>query len=323
MKAIIVSATGGPEQLVYGEKETPRPGKGQALVRLAASGVNFIDVYHRTGLYPQPAGFTPGMEGSGVVEAVGEGVDSLKPGQQVAYAMCIGSYAEFAVVPAWQLVPVPEGLSLDQAAAVMLQGMTAHYLAYSTFALQAGQTCVVHACGGGVGLLLTQIAKKIGATVVGTTSAVPGSAKHELAMKAGADYVCAYEEFQGKTKEVTEGKGAHVVYDSVGATTFEASLDSLRPRGMMVTYGNASGPVPEFSPLKLSAKGSLFITRPTLGHYASNREELLWRSGDLFSWLLSGALWLHIEKGFAMAEAADAHRSLESRKTSGKLLLKN
>ncbi len=313
MKAIQVFEPGGVDQLVYSDKDRPQPGKGQALVKLAASGVNFIDVYHRTGLYAQPLPFTPGMEGAGVVEALGEGVEGLAVGQRVAYAMAIGSYAEYAVVPAWQLVPVPEGVSLETAAAVMLQGMTAHYLSHSTFELKPGHTCVVHACGGGVGLLLTQIAKMRGAFVIGTTSAAPGSAKYELALKAGADVISNYEEFSVK--------GAHVVYDSVGASTFEASLNALRPRGMMVTYGNASGPVPDVSPLKLSQKGSLFLTRPTLAHYAATRDELLWRSGDLFSWLTSGALWLHVEKQYPLADAAHAHRDLESRKTSGKLLL--
>ncbi|MFN7541968.1 MAG: quinone oxidoreductase family protein [Acidobacteriota bacterium] len=315
MKAIQVFETGGPGQLVFGEKDTPQPAKGQVLVKLAASGVNFIDVYHRTGLYPQPLPFTPGMEGAGVVEAVGESVTSIKRGDRVAYAMAIGSYAEYAVVPEWQLVPVPEGLDLNQAAAIMLQGMTAHYLAHSTFRLEPGHTCVVHACGGGVGLLLTQIAKKRGATVIGTTSAAPGTPKYELAVKAGADKITSYEEFNTK--------GADVVYDSVGKSTFEASLNALRPRGMMVTYGNASGPVAEISPLLLGQKGSIFLTRPTLGHYAANREELLWRSGDLFEWLKAGQLWLHIERVYAMSEAAAAHTALESRQTSGKLLLEN
>lgn len=313
MKAIQVFEPGDASKLTYSDKDIPQPGKGQALVKLAASGVNFIDVYHRTGLYPQPLPFTPGMEGAGVVEAIGEGVTEVKVGDKVAYAMTIGSYAEYAVVPSWQLVPVPDGLSLDSAAAVMLQGMTAHYLANSTFKLEPGHTCVVHACGGGVGLLLTQIAKMRGATVIGTTSATPGSPKYELAVKAGADVISNYEDFNVK--------GAHVVYDSVGATTFEASLNALRPRGMMVSYGNASGPVPEFSPLKLSAKGSLFLTRPTLGHYSLTRDEVLWRSGDLFSWLKSGQLWLHVEKTYPLADAAQAHRDLESRQTTGKLLL--
>lgn len=315
MKAIQVFEPGGADKLVYGDKEIPQPAKGQALVKLATSGVNYIDVYHRTGLYPQPLPFTPGMEGAGVVEALGEGVMDLAVGQRVAYAGVIGSYAEYAVVPAWQLVPVPDGLDLDQAAAVMLQGMTAHYLAHSTFKLEPGHTCVVHACGGGVGLLLTQIAKMRGAFVIGTTSAAPDTPKHELAIKAGVDIISSYEEFNVK--------GAHVVYDSVGASTFEASLNALRNRGMMVSYGNASGPVPEVSPLKLGQKGSLFLTRPTLGHYTATRDELLWRSGDLFQWLKSGQLWLHLEKTYAMADASQAHQDLESRKTSGKLLLKN
>jgi NADPH2:quinone reductase len=315
MKAIQVFETGGADKLVYSDREVPQPAKGQALVKLAASGVNYIDVYHRTGLYPQPMPFTPGMEGAGVVEALGEGVTGLEIGQKVAYAMAIGSYADYAVVPAWQLVPVPESLSLETAAAVMLQGMTAHYLAHSTFNLEPGMTCVVHACGGGVGLLLSQIAKKRGAMVIGTTSAAPGSAKYELALKAGVDIISNYEDFNAK--------GVHVVYDSVGATTFEASLNALRPRGMMVTYGNASGPVPELSPLKLAQKGSIFLTRPTLAHYAATRDEIIWRSGDLFEWLGDGSLWLHVEKTYPMSDAAEAHRDLESRKTSGKLLLKN
>ena len=315
MKAIQVFETGGPEKLTYGDKETPLPAKGQALVKLAVSGVNYIDVYHRTGLYPQPSPFTPGMEGAGTVEALGEGVTGLVIGQKVAYALCIGSYAEYAVVPAAQLVPVPTGLSLEQAAAVMLQGMTAHYLAHSTWKLVAGQTCVVHACGGGVGLLLTQIAKMCGATVIGTTSAVPGSPKYERAIKAGVDLISNYEDFAAS--------GVHVVYDSVGAATFEASLNSLRPRGLMVTYGNASGPVPDISPLTLSQKGSIFLTRPSLGNYVATREELLWRSSDLFRWLAEGSLSLHIEKTYPLADAAQAHRDLESRQTSGKLLLSN
>ncbi len=321
MKAIIVSAPGGPEQLVYGDKDTPQPGKGQALVKLASSGVNFIDVYHRTGLYPQPLPFTPGMEGAGEIVSVGEGFTDLAPGQRVAYAMAIGSYAEYAVVPAWQLVPLPEALDYSQAAAIMLQGMTAHYLAHSTFALEPGQTCVVHAAAGGVGLLLTQIAKRRGATVIATTSALPGTEKYDLAKAAGADFVCGYDDFAARAKEITDGLGAHVVYDSVGASTFEASLNALRPRGLMVTYGNASGPVPDFSPLKLSSKGSLFITRPTLAHYASTRNEILSRTGDLFAWLLDGSLHLRIDKTFPLADAAAAHRALESRSTSGKLLL--
>lgn len=315
MKAIQVFETGGPEKLVYSDKDIPQPAKGQALVKLAASGVNFIDVYHRTGLYPQPMPFTPGMEGAGIVEAIGEGVTDVQVGQRVAYAMTIGSYSEYAVVPSWQLVPVPEGVTLEGAAAIMLQGMTAHYLAHSTFKLEPGHTCVIHACGGGVGLLLTQIAKMRGAFVIGTTSAAPGTPKYELAIKAGVDIISSYEEFNVK--------GAHVVYDSVGASTFEASLNSLRARGMMVTYGNASGPVPDISPLKLSQKGSIFLTRPTLGHYAATRDEVACRSGDLFNWLKTGQLWLHIEKTYSMSDAAQAHIDLESRKTSGKLLLKN
>ena len=315
MKAILIHQTGGPEQLQLGEKETPQPAAGQVLIQLDAIGVNFIDTYHRTGLYPQPMPLTPGMEGAGTIAALGEGVSGLEVGQRVAYAMNLGAYAEYAVVNAWQTVPVPDAVSVDDAAAVMLQGMTAHYLAHSTWKLEAGQTCVVHACGGGVGLILTQIAKRIGAKVIGTTSAAPGSAKYKLAEKAGADEISDYANFNAK--------GVDVVYDGVGASTFAAGLDALRPRGLMVTFGNASGPVPDVSPLVLSQKGSIFLTRPTLAHYAATREEILWRSGDLFNWLADGSLWLHIEKSYPLADAAQAHRDLESRKTSGKLLLKN
>ncbi|WP_031500683.1 quinone oxidoreductase family protein [Bryobacter aggregatus] len=315
MKAILIHQTGGPEQLQLGETALPKLGPKQVLVKIAVSGVNFIDTYHRTGLYHQPTPFIPGMEAAGTIEALGEEVSGLQVGQRVAYAMNIGSYAEYAVIPAWQAVPVPDAVSLENAAAVMLQGMTAHYLSHSTWKLEAGQTCVVHACSGGVGLILTQLAKKIGAKVIGTTSAQPGSVKYELAQKAGADEIYSYENFKPK--------GVDVVYDGVGAATFQAGLNALRPRGMMVTFGNASGPVPDVSPLVLSQKGSLFLTRPTLAHYAATRDELLWRSGDLFRWIADGSLWLHIEKIYPMAEAAEAHRDLESRKTSGKLLLKN
>lgn len=321
MRAILVAECGGPEKLVLGEKTLAQPGPGQALVKLAAAGVNFIDVYHRTGLYPLPLPFTPGMEGAGVVEAVGEGVEALAVGDRVAYAMNVGSYAEYALVPAKLLVPVPDGLDLHEAAAVMLQGMTAHYLANSTFKLEGWHTCVIHAAGGGVGLLLTQLAKLQGATVIGTTSAAAGTEKYELAKKAGVDHLIGYEEVAAKVREITDGKGADVVYDSVGAATFEGSLKSLKPRGLMVSYGNASGPVADFSLLQLSANGSLFVTRPTLAHYTATREELLWRSGSLFQDLKAGRLWLRVEKEYALADAAAAHIDLESRRTSGKLLL--
>jgi NADPH2:quinone reductase len=260
------------------------------------------------------------MEAAGVVEAVGEGVTEVKPGDRVAYAMNRGSYAEYAVVNAWQLVPIPDNLDYQSAAATMLQGMTAHYLTHSTWPLKAGESCLVHAGAGGVGLLLIQIAKMIGARVIAT---VGTDAKAELAKQAGADEVVVYtrDDFQVAARAFTGGKGVDVVYDSVGASTFMKSLDSLRPRGLMVTYGNASGPVPAIEPLLLNQKGSLFLTRPTLAHHAATREELLWRANDLFRWIGEGKLKLRIEFKYPLAEAAQAHRDLEDRKTTGKLLL--
>lgn len=321
MKAIQVHETGGPEALRYEEIAVPQPGPGQALVRLHSIGVNFIDVYFRIGLYKAEAPFTPGMEGAGVVEAVGADVTHVKVGDRVAYAMCRGSYAECAVVPGWQLVPLPEALSFDQGAAAMLQGMTAHYLARSTFALKAGDTCLVHAAAGGVGLLLVQIARICGARVIGTTGTAEKAAR---AKAAGADEVILYNEqdFAAEAKRMTGGKGVDVVYDSVGASTFEKSLDSLRPRGMMVSYGNASGAVPPVAPLVLNQKGSLFLTRPTLAHYCANRAELEERAGEVMGWIASGQLKLTLEHSYPLAEAAQAHRDLEARKTMGKLLLR-
>jgi NADPH2:quinone reductase len=320
MKAVFVNAPGGADQMQYADLPTPQPGKGQALVKIIATGVNFIDVYFRTGLYKAEPPIQLGMEAAGVVEAIGEGVTGLKAGDRVAYAMARGSYAEFAVVPAWQLVPIPDGVDFESAAATMLQGMTAHYLSHSTFPLQPGHTCLVHAAAGGVGLLLTQIAKMLGATVIGT---VGSDEKAALAKQAGADHVVVYtrDDFQAAARELTGGKGVDVVYDSVGASTFMKSIDSLRPRGMMVTYGNASGPVPAIEPLLLNQKGSLFLTRPSLAYYASNREELLWRSGDLFKWIQEGKLKLRVEHKYPLADAAQAHKDLESRKTTGKLIL--
>ncbi|MBM3769167.1 MAG: quinone oxidoreductase, partial [Acidobacteria bacterium] len=261
MKAILVRETGGPEKLLLEDVPVPMPGPGQALVRVSVSGVNFIDIYFRIGLYRADLPFTPGMEASGVVEAIGEGVTEVAPGDRVAYAMQRGSYAQYAVVPAWQLVKVPEKLTLDRAAAVMLQGMTAHYLTHSTFPLQQGQACLVHAAAGGAGQMVVQLAKKRGARVIAT---VGSESKAELARDAGADEVILYnsQDWVAETRKLTEGKGVDVVYDSVGAATFEGSLNCLRPRGMMVTYGNASGPVPAIEPLLLNQKGSLFLTRP-------------------------------------------------------------
>jgi NADPH2:quinone reductase len=320
MKAIVVEQPGGPEQLRLAEIAKPAPGPGEALLRIAAAGVNFIDIYHRIGLYKLDLPFTPGMEAAGVVEAVGPGVTEVAPGDRVAYAMARGAYAEFAVVPAWMLVKLPQALDFHSAAAVMLQGMTAHYLTHSTFPLKPGDACLVHAAAGGVGLLLVQMAKMRGARVFGTVST---PAKAELARQAGADEVILYTEqdFLEAVRRGTEGRGVDVVYDSVGAATWEKSLDSLRPRGMMVSFGNASGAVPSFQPLILSQKGSIFLTRPTLMHYAAKREELLWRAGDVLDWVQSGRLKVRVERVYRLAEAAEAHRALESRSTSGKLLL--
>jgi NADPH2:quinone reductase len=320
MKAVYAPTPGSAANLTFGELPTPTPAPGQALVKIVTSGVNFIDVYFRTGLYKADAPIQLGMEAAGVVEAVGAEVTVVKPGDRVAYAMARGSYAEYAVVPAWQLVPIPDGLDFNSAAATMLQGMTAHYLAHSTFTLQPGHTCVVHAAAGGVGLLLVQIAKNAGARVLAT---VGSDAKGELAKDAGADHIVNYstQDFQAEARAFTSGKGVDVVYDSVGASTFLKSLDSLKPRGMMVTYGNSSGPVPAIEPLVLNQKGSLFLTRPSLAAYASTREELLWRSGDLFNWIQSGNLKLRIEHTYPLENARRAHEDLEGRKTTGKLLL--
>jgi NADPH:quinone reductase len=315
MKAVFVDQPGGPENLTYADIAKPTPGPGQALVKIAAAGVNFIDVYFRIGLYPAPPPVVLGNEGAGVVEAVGPDVTTLKPGDRVAYAMARGSYAEYALVPAWQLVKIPDSVDFQTAAAAMLQGMTAHYLTHSTYPLKAGDSCLIHAAAGGVGMLLVQMAKMIGAHVTGT---VGNEEKAKQAKDLGADEVVIYtkDDFTAKAK----GK-MHVVFDSVGKSTFLPSLDCLRPRGMMVTFGNASGPVPDFAPLILSQKGSLFLTRPSLAHYTQTPEELAWRAGDVLKWIAEGKLKLHIHKVYPLADAAQAHRDLEGRKTSGKLLL--
>jgi NADPH2:quinone reductase len=320
MKAVRVHQYGGPEVLSYEEIAVPEPQAGEARVKIEASGLNFIDIYQRTGLYPLNTPFTLGMEGAGVVDAVGVDVTEVKPGDRVGYAMVLGSYAEYAVVPAAKLAPLPQNIAADAGAGLMLQGMTAHYLTHSTYGLKPGQTALVHAAAGGVGLLLVQIAKMLGATVIGTAGS---EAKAELAKQAGADHVIIYTQtdFLSEVKKLTGGAGVHVVYDSVGATTFEKSLDCLRPRGYLVLFGQSSGPVPAFDPGKLAAKGSLFLTRPTLIHYALNRDELLQRTADLFTWTAAGRLKLRIEKTFPLAEAAEAHRQLEARKTTGKVLL--
>jgi NADPH2:quinone reductase len=320
MKAVFVTEFGGVERLRHEDLPTPALGDGRALVRVKATGVNFIDIYFRTGLYPAAPPVILGMEAAGVVEHVAAGVTSVHPGDRVAYAMCRGSYAEYAAVPAWQLVKMPEGMSFETAAASMLQGMTAHYLTHSTYPLKEGETCLVHAAAGGAGQWIVAAAKLRGARVIGTTSS---REKAEAARAAGCDEVIVYTEddFEYQAKKLTGGKGVDVVYDSVGADTWEKSLNSLRPRGMMVSFGNASGPVPPFAPLVLNQKGSIFLTRPSLGHYCSNREELEWRAGDIFQWLQSGRFKLHIDKVYKLSEAGQAQTDLASRRTTGKLLL--
>jgi NADPH2:quinone reductase len=320
MKAVRVHKYGGPEVLAVDDIPVPEPKAGEARVKLEAIGVNFIDIYQRTGLYRLQTPFTLGSEGAGVVDAVGEGVTEVKKGDRVAYAMVPGSYAEYAIVPAWRLAPVPANVDAKSAAAIMLQGMTAHYLTHSTYPLKQGETALVHAAAGGVGLLLAQIGKMRGARVIGTVST---EAKAALAKQAGADDVILYTQtdFLTEVKKLTDSNGVHVVYDSVGATTFDKSLDCLRPRGYLVLFGQSSGPVAPFDPGKLAGKGSLFLTRPSLAHYTLDRAELLQRSGDLFNWLASGKLKLRVESTFPMANAAEAHRQLEGRQTTGKVIL--
>ncbi len=290
------------------------------LVRLEAIGVNFIDVYHRTGLYPLPLPFTPGMEGAGRVEDLGPDVTGFKRGDRVAYAMHAGSYAEYASVPAARLVRVPEGVSSEQAAAAMLQGMTAHYLTTSVHRLKDGDWAIVHAAAGGVGLLLIQMAKRVGARVIGTVST---EEKAKLAREAGADEIVNYrnQDFESEARRITNGRGVDVVYDSVGRDTFMKSLASLAPRGMLALFGQSSGPVPPFDPALLAQKGSLFLTRPSLAHYTLTRDELESRASDVFDWIQSGQLRIDINHRFPLSSAAEAHRALEGRKTTGKVLL--
>ncbi len=320
MKAIQVKQVGGPEAMEVVELPVPEPKANEAVVKLAASGVNFIDVYLREGRYKAPLPFVPGQEGAGVVSAIGADVKSVKVGDRVAWCMQMGSYAEYASVPADRLVPIPQGVSDQQAAAAMLQGMTAHYLSYSTYPLKNGETALVHAAAGGVGLLLVQMAHHIGARVIGTVST---EEKAKLARGAGADEVILYTQvdFEAETKRLTGGKGVDVVYDSVGKTTFEKGLNILRPRGMMVLFGGSSGAVPPFDLIALSQKGSLYVTRPTLVNYTATREELVARSSAVFGMIAAGTLKLRIEYTYPLAEAQRAHRELEGRKTTGKLLL--
>ena len=320
MKAIRIHQYGGPEVLSFEEDVSLEPGEGKTAVKIRAIGVNYIDIYHRTGLYKVALPFSPGMEAAGVVETVGAGVSDLKPGDRVGYAMALGSYAERAIVPSWQLVKLPQDVSFESAAAGLLQGMTAHYLTQTIYPVQKGDTVLLHAAAGGAGLLIAQMARQRGARVIGTVS---NREKAPLARDSGADDVIIYTEvdFESEVMRMTDGKGVQVVYDSVGKTTFEKSLNCLRPRGMMVLFGQSSGVVPPFDPGILASKGSLFLTRPSLGHYTLTREELLWRAGDVLNWASSGKLKIRVDKTFPLAEAAAAHRYLESRRSTGKLLL--
>lgn len=319
MNAVIVEKTGGPEVLSYTQRADPAPGEGDVVVKVEAIGVNFIDIYFRRGLYPADLPFTPGMEAAGIVESVGTGVDRLKAGDRVAYGMHIGSYAEYTVVPEWKLAKLPDDFDTRLGAALMVQGMTAHYLSTSTFDLKQGSTALVHAAAGGVGRLLVQIAKIRGAKVFGVVSTLE---KAKLARDAGADevFITGDVDFQEETRKAEPG-GVDVVYDAVGIDTFERSLDCLKTRGLMVLYGQASGPVPPQDLRILSLKGSLFLTRPSLAHYSQSHEEISNRMSDLFKWLEAGKLEPIIDQVFALSDAAEAHRYLEARKTKGKVLL--
>ena len=320
MKAIQIHETGGPEVLTLADLPIPQPGPGQVLIRVEAAGVNFIEIYFRKGTYKAALPLTPGSEAAGTVEELGPGVSGFAAGDAVASVAVLGSYAEYALVQAAALVKVPEGLSMQQAAAAMLQGMTAHYLSHSTYPLKAGDSALVHAGAGGVGLLLTQMAVRLGARVISTVSTPE---KAELSREAGASEVILYteQEFEPEVKRLTGGKGVEVVYDSVGKTTFEGSLNCLRPRGLLALFGASSGPVPPFDLIQLSSKGSLFITRPTLWHYVATRAELEQRAGDVLGWAAKGELKLRAEHVYPLSDAAQAQADLEGRKTTGKILL--
>ncbi len=318
MRAIVVEKHGGPEALTPADLPDPEPGPGQLLVRVAAAGVNYLDVYHRTGRYDTRPPFTPGVEVAGTVEAVGEGVSGFAPGDVVASADAIGGYAEKALVEVSRAVPVPGDVAPEQAAAVLLQGLTAHYLTHSTYAVQPGDTALVHAAAGGVGLLLTQMVKLLGGRVIGTVSSPE---KERIAREAGAEEIVGYDGFARRVKELTGGLGVPVVYDGVGAATFEGSLASLRPRGLLALYGAASGPVPAFDPIRLMGLGSLFLTRPTLVHYTATTQELRTRAADVFGWAAAGRLEVRVGGTYPLAEAGRAHADLEARRTTGKLLL--
>lgn len=318
MRAIVVSELGGSEVMVPADQPDPVAGPGQLLVEVAAAGVNFIDIYRRSGVYKQQVPYVPGSEGAGVVIAAGEGVTEFMAGDHVAWCECPGSYAEKAVVAAANAVPVPAGIDLKIAAAAMLQGLTAHYLCRSTYPVSEGTVAVVHAAAGGVGLLLTQMIKDLGGTVVATTSSTP---KAVLAKQAGADYVTTYEEFPAVVRDVTGGRGADVIFDGVGMATFDASLSVLRPRGMMVLFGGSSGQVSPFDLQRLNSGGSLYVTRPTLAHYVADRAEFEWRASDLFGWIAKNELTVRIGAEYPLADAARAHDDLAARRTTGKLIL--
>jgi NADPH2:quinone reductase len=321
MKAVVADPVGGPENLRYVHLPDPQPSEGEAVVKIEAIGVNFIDIYFRKGFYPAPEKpVRLGQEAAGTIAAVGKN-SRFKVGQRVAYALSRGSYAEYAAVPERLLADLPENVSFENGAAIMLQGMTAHYLTHSTFKLERGQTCLIHAAAGGAGLALVQIAKIAGATVIGTVST---DEKAQLAKECGADHVILYTQtdFVSEVKRLTDNQGVAVVYDSVGSSTFQKSLDCLRPRGMMVTFGQSSGPIGAIDPLTLMQKGSLFLTRPNLAQYISSEEELRWRSSDLFRWITEGQLKTHIYRVYPLSQAAQAQGDLESRRTTGKLLLK-
>ena len=320
MKAVRIKEYGGPEVMSYEDIDIPELGERDALVKIAASGINYIDTYQRSGLYPIPLPATLGLEAAGTVEKVGTAASRFKVGDRVAYTSVPGAYADYAAVPEDKLVSLPDGVSFEQGAAAMLQGCTAHYLCKSTYPVKAGDRCLIHAAAGGVGLLLIQMVKNAGGFVIGTVSTAE---KAELARAAGADEVILYTEqdFEAEVKRITDGAGVNVAYDSVGKSTFEKSIDCLAPLGYMVLFGNASGPVTEFNPATLGPKGSLFLTRPTLFAYTADRKSLEWRTGDVFKWIGDGSLKLRIEHFFPLADVQDAHRALEGRKTTGKVIL--
>ena len=323
MRVVVGERLGGPEVLSVTEREAPRPGPGEVVVDVAAAGVNYMDIYQREGIgnYRAEPPFVPGAEGAGTVAAVGEDVKTLAAGDRVAWAGPGSSYAEQVALPAHRVVPVPDGVTLQVAAAAILQGITAQYLSASTYPVREGDITVVHAAAGGVGLLLTQMVKRRGGIVIATTSGGPGGEKEELARGAGADHVVGYDRFRDIVDEVTDGAGAHVVYDGVGKDTFDDSLAALRPRGMMVLYGAASGQVPPVDPQRLNSGGSLFLTRPTMAHYVADTEELRWRAGEVFDWIAKGELDVRIGGTYPLSEAARAQEDLASRRTTGKLLL--